>query len=47
MKVLDKDEKKIYESLKIHFDKIDCWDVKVPDGWKKKVNIAKFDDDIW
>jgi len=46
MKVLDKDEKKIYEGLKIHFDKIDCWDVPVPDGWKN-IKVAKFDDDKW
>ena len=46
MKVLDKDEKKIYEGLKIHFDKIDCWNVPVPEGWKN-IKVAKFDDDIW
>ena len=46
MKVLDKDEKKIYEGLKIHFDKIDCWDVPVPEGWKN-IKVAKFDDDTW
>ena len=44
MKVLDKDEKKIYDGLKIHFDIIDCWDIPVPEGWKN-IKVAKFDDD--
>ena len=44
MKVLDKEEKKIYEGLKIHFDIIDCWDIQVPEGWKN-IKVAKFDDD--
>ena len=46
MKVLDKDEKKIYEGLKIHFDIIDCWDIPVPEGWKN-IKVSKFDDDTW
>jgi|TARA_R110002074_G_scaffold71376_5_gene165080 hypothetical protein len=44
MKVLDKDEKKIYESIDIPFEFVDCWDVKVPEGWKK-IKVAKFDED--
>ena len=44
MKVLDKDEKKIYEGLKITFKSIDCWDIPVPEGWKK-IKVAKFDED--
>ena len=46
MKVLDKDEKKIYEGLKITFKSIDCWDIPVPEGWKN-IKVAKFDDDTW
>lgn len=36
MKVLDGDEKKIYNSLMdtITFETIDCWDKPVPEGWK-------------
>ena len=44
MKVLDKDEKKIYEGLKITFKSIDCWNIPVPEGWKN-IKVAKFDDD--
>jgi hypothetical protein len=44
MKVLDKEEKVIYDGLlkEIDFEFIDCWDVPVPDGWKK-IKVAKFD----
>lgn len=45
MKVLDKEEKKIYESLNIPFKFIDCWDVKIPYSWKKPILIAKFDEE--
>jgi hypothetical protein len=44
MRVLDKEEKKIYESLNIPFKFIDCWDVKIPYSWKKPILIAKFDE---
>jgi|TARA_R110002110_G_scaffold230777_1_gene446628 hypothetical protein len=44
MKVLDKEEKKIYESLNISFKFMDCWDVPVPKGWKK-IKVAKFNED--
>ena len=48
MKVLDGDEKKIYNSLMdtITFETIDCWDKPVPEGWKKyqsiKVNLVNY-----
>ena len=35
MKVLYKEEKNIYESLDIKFNSIDCWDIDIPEGWKK------------
>ena len=43
MKVLDKKEKEIYNSLDITFvsNKI-CWDVKVPEGWKN-IKVAKLE----
>ena len=43
MKVLDEEEKAIYESLKIKFEsnKI-CWDVEVPEGWKD-IKVEKFE----
>tara|TARA_B110000495_G_scaffold7686_1_gene5674 strand:+ start:33 stop:164 length:132 start_codon:yes stop_codon:yes gene_type:complete len=43
MKVLDKEEKAIYDSLEIQFksNKI-CWDVEVPEGWKD-IKVAKFE----
>tara|TARA_B110000495_G_C22886504_1_gene516997 strand:+ start:132 stop:263 length:132 start_codon:yes stop_codon:yes gene_type:complete len=43
MKVLNKDEKKIYQSLDIKFEsnKI-CWDIEVPEGWKK-IKVANFE----
>lgn len=44
MKVLNKEEKEIYESLKIPFEFIDCINLQVPEGWKK-IKIAKFEDD--
>ena len=36
MKVLDEDEKKIYNSLMgtVKFETIDCWNKPVPEGWK-------------
>ena len=36
MKVLDKDEKKIYDGLMngVRFETIECWDRPVPEGWK-------------
>ena len=43
MKVLNKVEKKLYESVIIPFKIIECWDVKVPDSWKK-IKVAKFED---
>ena len=42
MKVLDKEEKVIYDDLNIQFKFIDCWDVEVPEGWKK-IKVAKFE----
>ena len=44
MKVLNKEEKEIYESLKIPFEFVDCINVPVPEGWKK-IRIAKFEDE--
>ena len=43
MKVLDKEEKDVYNSLNIEFksNKI-CWDVEVPEGWKN-IKVAKFE----
>jgi|TARA_B110000495_G_scaffold79081_1_gene67848 hypothetical protein len=43
MKVLNEEEKSIYDGLNIEFksNKI-CWDVKVPEGWKD-IKVAKFD----
>ena len=43
MKVLDEEEKAIYDSLEIQFEsnKI-CWDVEVPEGWKD-IKVAKFE----
>lgn len=41
MKVLDKEEKDVYESLNIPFKFVDCWDVKVPESWKN-IKVAKF-----
>ena len=41
MKGLNKEEKEIYNDLNIQFKFIDCWDVKVPEGWKK-IKVAKF-----
>ena len=43
MKVLDKEEKEIYESLKIPFTYIDCMNVPVPESWKN-IKVAKFED---
>ena len=43
MKVLDKEEKKIYESIKIPFTYIDCMNVPVPESWKN-IKVAKFED---
>ena len=43
MKVLDKEEKEIYESLKIPFEFIDCINVPIPEGWKN-IKVAKFED---
>ena len=43
MKVLDKEEKKIYESIKIPFTYIDCMNVPVPESWKK-IRVATFED---
>lgn len=43
MKVLDKEEKKIYEGLKIPFTYIDCMNVPVPESWKN-IKVAKFED---
>jgi len=42
MKVLDKEEKAIYDGLNIQFKSIDCWDVEVPESWKK-IKVAKFE----
>ena len=44
MKVLNKEEKLIYDGLMkdIDFEIIDCWDVEVPEGWKK-IKVAKFE----
>ena len=44
MKVLDKEEKAIYDGLmeEVDFKIIDCWDVKVPESWKK-IKVAKFE----
>ena len=43
MKVLNQEEKEIYNSLNIEFksNKI-CWDVEVPEGWKN-IKVAKFE----
>lgn len=43
MKVLNQEEKEIYNSLDIKFvsNKI-CWNVEVPEGWKN-IKVAKFD----
>ena len=43
MKVLNKEEKEIFESLKIPFKFIDCINVPVPEGWKN-IKVAKFED---
>ena len=43
MKVLDKEEKEIFESLKIPFVFVDCVNVVVPESWKK-IRVATFDD---
>ena len=43
MKVLDKEEKEIYESLKIPFVFVDCVNLPVPEGWKN-IKVAKFED---
>ena len=43
MKVLDKEEKKIYESLKIPFVFVDCMNVPIPESWKN-IKVAKFED---
>jgi len=42
MKVLDKEEKAIYNSIEIKFESIDCWDVEVPEGWKN-IKVTKFE----
>ena len=42
MKVLDKEEKVIYDDLNIQYEFIDCWDVEVPESWKK-IKVAKFE----
>lgn len=42
MRVLDADEKKIYESINIIFEPIDCWNTKTPKSWKK-IKVAKFE----
>ena len=44
MKVLDKEEKEIYESLKIPFTYIDCMNVPVPESWKN-IKVAKFEEE--
>jgi|TARA_R110000751_G_scaffold9921_2_gene36389 hypothetical protein len=43
MKVLNEEEKAVYDSINIEFksNKI-CWDVEVPEGWKD-IKVAKFD----
>ena len=43
MKVLDKEEKEIYESLKIPFVFVDCVNVPVTEGWKN-IKVVKFED---
>ena len=43
MKVLNKEEKEIFESLKIPFTYIDCMNVPVPEGWKN-IKVGKFED---
>ena len=43
MKVLDKEEKEIFESLKIPFVFVDCVNVVVPESWKK-IRVATFED---
>ena len=43
MKVLDKAEKEIFESIKIPFTYIDSMNVPVPESWKK-IRVAKFED---
>ena len=43
MKVLDKAEKEIFESIKIPFTYIDCMNVPVPESWKK-IRVATFED---
>ena len=44
MKVLDKEEKAIYDGLmeEVDFKFIDCRDVEVPESWKK-IKVAKFE----
>ena len=43
MKVLNEEEKAVYDSIDIEFEsnKI-CLDVEVPEGWKD-IKVAKFD----
>ena len=43
MKVLNEEEKAIYDSINIEFESNRiCWDVEVPEGWKD-IKVAKFD----
>ena len=43
MKVLDKDEKNIYDEIikSLKFTKVECWDVDIPKGWIDNVESAK------
>ena len=43
MKVLNKNEKELYENIKIEVTNIDCWNIPVPESWKK-IRVAKFED---
>jgi hypothetical protein len=48
MKVLDKDDKKLYDTLMkmTNLQSIDCWDISAPKGWLKNIKNLKIDKEL-
>ena len=48
MKVLDKEEKKVYNEFinMIKFEKIDCWNTPIPESWLNNIKDLKIDEDL-
>jgi hypothetical protein len=48
MKVLDKDDKKLYDTLMkmTNLQSIDCWDISAPKGWLYTIKNYHIDKEL-